>query len=137
MRKSPRMVAGYHRKNGVPPFFGRQMRQSAQSTFDAFHISSLIGRTVALEDCHARFRKLISKVFQGIGIGKLSAVADAANMVNDAIERNTRAVQKLIALGILAIRAYVSHEVLLFDLRRLDSAEPFTLADVPRNFVTA
>ncbi len=122
----------------VPPFFGRQLRQKGRHWSIYSELSVLHERKESkLCDCPIRLRRIIAKVFQGLGIAKKSAAGTAAAIFNQALENCHGVLTKFFELGMQAVRCHGGASQLSLDLKFIGAADTdtFTLCDSTFAFV--
>jgi len=118
----------------VPPFFGRQLRARSRGVERMFAFNS--GKDVEVQRCPNRFRRVLSKVFQGIQVAKTHLPETAAEIFNKALQAHSEAIMKFISFGLKAVSCVAVAGELVLELAALaDPRRVIILHGAPAAFV--
>lgn len=120
---------------GVPPFFGRQIRQRSRGVERLFAFTPS-GSQLRMNQCPQRFQRVSRKVFQGIQVAKGHSATTAASLFNEALGSGNSAILKFISLGLQAVSCSAIGDQLVLELQALGRDRRFIiLCDEPSAFV--
>jgi hypothetical protein len=120
---------------GLPPYFGRQIRQRCRAVGRLFAFIAP-GTQMRVHECPRRFQRVLRKVFQGIQAGKDQLALTVAHMFNKALEAGNEAIHKFLSLGLQAVACKAVGHLLVLELRAVgQKSQVITLRDEPAAFV--